>query len=309
MIVAIVQDGPAYNQLDQCLEKANDLVFIAKKNKADLIVFGESWFSGYPVWIDYCKDVNLWDHEPIKKVWSEMYRNSVDLKSSDLSSFFQVLKDNKMYAVAGLNEKITSGKGNKSIYNAVLTIGPNGEILNHHRKLMPTYTEKLVYALGDGAGLNAVDTSFGRLGSLICWEHWMPMSRQAMHDQAEDLHIALWPFVKEANHLASRHYAIEGRCHVVAVGQVMHLNELPSQLEISESITLPKNNLLLSGGSAVYGPNGDIIQQAVYDSREMIFCELELSSNIKENMNLAVSGHYQRDDVFSLNINKVRKTD
>ncbi len=309
MIIAIVQEGPVYNQLDKSLEKALDLIHLAKKNHADLIVFGESWFSGYPVWIDFCKDVNLWDHEPIKNVWSEMYRNSVDLKSADLSSFFQVLKDNKMYAVAGLNEKITSGKGNKSIYNSVLTIGPNGNILNHHRKLMPTYTEKLVYATGDGAGLNTVDTSFGRLGSLICWEHWMPLTRQAMHDQAEDLHIALWPFVKEANHLASRHYAIEGRCHVVAVGQVMQLDELPKQLEISDSISLPVNNLLLGGGSAVYAPNGDILKKAVYDSKDMIFCEIDISSNIKENMNLSVSGHYQRNDVFTLGINKMRETD
>ncbi|MBT8231552.1 MAG: carbon-nitrogen hydrolase family protein, partial [Bacteroidia bacterium] len=278
----------------------------AAKENTDLIVFGENWLSGYPVWLDICKDVNLWDHDPIKQVWSDMYENSVDILNNDLEVIHSLLAKHKMYAVMGVNEKVTSGKGNNTLYNSLLTINDSGEIVNHHRKLMPTYTEKLVHGLGDGKGLKSVNTPFGKLGGLICWEHWMPMARQTMHDASEDLHIGVWPFAKEMHHLASRHYAIEGRCHVVAVGQIMHKDELPTGLTISESIQLDESNLILKGGSAIYDANGQPIVAPIYNERTVIYKNLDLQSNLKERMNLSVSGHYQRPDIFKYSVNKER---
>jgi len=218
----------------------------------------------------------------------------------------KAISSHELFVVMGANEPISSGKGNGTIYNTIYTFAPDGSILNHHRKLMPTYTEKLVHGLGDGAGLKALDTPFGRLGSLICWEHWMPLTRQAMHDEGEDLHIALWPFAKELHQLASRHYAHEGRCHVIAVGQVMHQSELPDELDISDSIDVSDDGLILRGGCAVYGPDGKVILPPSYDERLMHVVDLDLKSAIGERMNLSVSGHYQRDDVFSLEINRRR---
>jgi len=306
MKIAIVQDGPIFNNLKETIEKTCDLISMAKDEKADLVVFGECWLSGYPVWLDVCKDANLWDHAPIKEVWASMYQNSVDCRSNDLDLIKKVINDTGVNVVIGANEKQSSGRGNHTIYNSIFTFDTSGELVNCHRKLMPTYTEKLVHGMGDGNGLNAIDTSFGRLGSLICWEHWMPMARQAMHDEAEDLHIALWPFVKDMHHLASRQYAIEGRCHVVSVGQIMELSELPIGLEISDTIQV-EDNFLLKGGSAVYGPDGEFILEPVKAKRELILLELDLKSNIKERMNLSVSGHYQRPDIFDYKVNKERK--
>ncbi|NNE15332.1 MAG: carbon-nitrogen hydrolase family protein [Saprospiraceae bacterium] len=306
MKIAVVQDGPIYNNLNASIEKTCDFISDAAKENTDLIVFGENWLSGYPVWLDICKDVNLWDHDPIKQVWSDMYVNSVDILSNDLQKLQSLLRENKMHAVIGINEKVTSGKGNNTLYNSLLTINDSGEIVNHHRKLMPTYTEKLVHGLGDGKGLKSVDTPFGKLGGLICWEHWMPMARQTMHDASEDLHIGVWPFAKEMHHLASRHYAIEGRCHVVAVGQIMHKDELPTGLTISESIQLDESNLILKGGSAIYDANGQPIVAPIYNERTVIYKNLDLQSNLKERMNLSVSGHYQRPDIFKYSVNKER---
>jgi len=304
--IAIIQDGPVYNDLAKSIEKTCDLISDAQQKSADLIVFGESWLAGYPVWLDVCKDVNLWEHEPVKEVWEKTYNNSIDLSADDLTKVQAILKGAKMYAIIGANEKQSSGKGNNTIYNSIVTINDSGEIVNLHRKLMPTYTEKLVHGLGDGAGLNAIDTPNGRIGSLICWEHWMPMTRQAMHDENEDLHIALWPFVKEMHHIASRHYAIEGRCHVISVGQIMDKSELPKNLEISDQIEMD-SSLVLKGGSAVYGPDGSIIREPLYEKRDMIMVELDLKKNVRERMNLAVSGHYQRGDVFEYRVNKERR--
>ena len=305
MKVAIVQDGPVFNDLKSTIEKTSDLIAQANKEGADLIVFGECWFSGYPIWLDICKDVNLWDHEPIKRVWSQMYDNSIGLSKGHLTTIQKQLADCNMYAVVGANETISSGKGNSTIYNTIFTIDNKGNIANHHRKVMPTYTEKLVHGPGDGNGLNAIETEHGRLGSLICWEHWMPMTRQAMHDEAEDLHIALWPYAKELHHLASRHYAHEGRCHVIAVGQVMDKNELPDGLEISDAIKID-SDLIMKGGSAVYAPSGDILLEPQYGNRAIYYLDLDLSKNTAERMNLATSGHYQKHDLFSYSINKNR---
>lgn len=306
MKIAIVQDGPVFNDLTKTLEKTQDFISQAEKEKVDLIVFGESWLCGYPVWLDVCKDANLWDHPPIKEVWAEMYNNSIDVSTDQMSGIQKQLAQGGMFGIFGANEKQTKGKGNQTIYNAILTYDNNGTLVNHHRKLMPTYTEKLVHGLGDGAGLKSVDTPFGKLGSLICWEHWMPMARVAMHDEGEDLHIALWPFVKGMHHIASRHYAIEGRCHVVSVGQMMHRNELPKGLELSETVDKGQD-YLLKGGSAIYGPDGEYIMEPLYEKKEMIIRELDLSKNTGERMNLSVSGHYQRHDVFDYTVNKIRK--
>lgn len=308
MKLAVVQDGPIFNDKKATIEKTCQIIEQVSKEDVNLVVFGENWLCGYPIWLDICKDVNLWEDEGIKDVWSQTYKNSIDINSDDLKEISDILKEKNIYAVIGANEVINSGKGNGTIYNSLFTFNNSGNIVNHHRKLMPTFTEKLVHGLGDGYGLKTIDTDFGKLGSLICWEHWMPLTRQAMHDEGEDLHIGVWPFAKEMHHLASRHYAIEGRCHVVAVGQIMERNELPSGLQISDKLTDQIGNYLLRGGSAVYDSQGNSIIDPIYDERKIIYSDLDLSKNIKDRMNLAVSGHYQRHDVFRLGINKNRQS-
>lgn len=306
MKIAIIQDGPEYLDLQKTIDKTCDYISDASDENVDVIVFGECWMSGYPIWLDICADINLWDHPPVKEVWAKMYDSALSLDSAAMAQIKKSVKDSGAYVVIGANESVSKGKGNSTLYNAVFTFDPAGDLVNHHRKLMPTYTEKMVHGMGDGFGLKSVPTPFGYLGSLICWEHWMPMTRQAMHDEAEDLHIALWPYAKEMHQIASRHYAFEGRCSVVAVGQVMHRDELPSELAISDKITVPGDGLIMSGGSAIYGPDGSIILAPRYGHREMILSELDLTLAKKERMNLSVSGHYQRPDVFSYEMNKGR---
>jgi len=305
MKVAIIQDSPVYNDLESSLQKTFDLMSDASKENVNLIVFGESWLCGYPVWLDICDDVALWDHPPVKKVWAEMYDNSVDLRSNVLDPILKAAKEYNIWIVIGANEKISKGPGNGTLFNSVITISNQGEIVNCHRKLMPTYTEKLVHGAGDGAGLKSIDTEFGRLGSLICWEHWMPLTRQAMHEEAEDLHIALWPHVKDMHQICARQYAFEGRCHVISVGQVMEANELPSQLALPKGIE--STDIIMRGGSSIYAPDGSIILAPLYDERKIIYQDLDLKMNTPEKMNLSVTGHYNRPDVFDFKVNKKRQ--
>ncbi len=300
MKIAIVQDGPVYNKLDRTIQKSLEFISRAGKEKADLLVFGECWMSGYPVWLDICPGAAFWDHEPVKEVWQQTYTNALVQGSKAVKKLSKAIQSANLWVVMGANEVVNTGKGNGTIYNSIFTFNNKGKVVNVHRKLMPTYTEKLVHGLGDGRGLRSFDTKFGRLGSLICWEHWMPMARQVMHDQSEDIHIALWPTVKEMHHVASRHYAFEGRCHVVSVGQILQGKELPKDLEKPKG--LKPTDLVMRGGSAIYAPNGEVYMKPRYNKREFIVKELDLSSNIKEKMNLSVSGHYQRPDVFRYEI-------
>ena len=301
--IAIIQERPVFYDLEKCLEKAIFLIKKAVKKDAKLIVFGETWFSGYPAFLDYCPEIGFWDNNDMKKVFSRIYRNSVEVGGKMTKVFAQLAKKNKVVIVIGVNE--ICNKSNGTIYNSILTFNEKGKLANHHRKLMPTFTEKLIHGIGDGKGLRSINTSFGKIGSLICWEHWMPLARQAMHLEGELIHLALWPSVMEKHQLASQHYAFEGRCFVVAVGQMMKVKDIPKELKIPKS--LKQQKWLLRGGSAMIAPNGDYILEPQYDKSGIFIVELNnLNQAIEERMALDVTGHYNRKDVFNLKINRNR---
>ncbi|MEL6986277.1 MAG: carbon-nitrogen hydrolase family protein [Bacteroidota bacterium] len=304
--IAVVQEQAIHLDLSASLQKAISCIESASKANAQIAVFGECWLSGYPAWIDYIPNLGKWDHEPVKSTWAKLFENSLSIQSEEMEQLCNAASENNIIVVMGFHEAIVVGKGNSTLYNSFVIINHDGKILNHHRKLMPTYNEKLIHGLGDGAGLKAVDTSAGRLGGLICWEHFMPLNRQALHDEGEDIHFALWPMCKERHLLASRHYAFEGRCYVVAVGQIMQVKDVPSKLEHPESWTDP-SQFILDGGSCVIGPDAQYLLEPQYGNADIFYVDLpNKTSLLKERMNLATSGHYQRYDIFDLKINKNR---
>jgi len=306
--VAIVQKGPVYLDLEKSLYKMLALIEEAVAEKAALIVFGETWLSGYPAWLDHCVDYARWDHGPTKKVFARMYQNSVAVDGKTIKTLCKTAKKHQIVIVTGINEIVEKGIGNGTIYNALLIINSNGEILNHHRKLMPTFTEKLLYGMGDGHGLKAAETSLGRIGSLICWEHWMPLTRQAMHNSGELIHIALWPQVHEMLQVASRHYAFEGRCFVIAVGQMMKASDFPEELGLPKHLEKEPDTYVLNGGSSIIGLDVKYFLNPQYGIEETIFFEINnLQSVFEEKMTLDTSGHYNRNDIFEFKVNYSRK--
>jgi len=200
--------------------------------------------------------------------------------------------------VIGVNERVDSGPGNGTLYNSLLTISEDGQLGNHHRKLVPTYTERLVWGNGDGRGLEAVPTSAGRVGGLICWEHWMPLARMAMHNSGEHIHVAVWPTVHELHQLASRHYAFEGRCFVLAVGLMMPAEDLPRELREGAALLSGGSQWIERGGSAIIGPDSRYILDPVFDREELLVSDLDLTQIGRELMTFDVSGHYARPDLF-----------
>ncbi len=183
-----------------------------------------------------------------------------------------------------------------------------GELANHHRKLTPTYTERLVWGPGDAAGLKAVETPIGRVGGLICWEHWMPLARQALHHSGEHIHVAVWPSVKEMHQIASRHYAFEARRFVLAAGLIMSASDLPAELSIPAELAQKPDTLILRGGSAITAPDGRYVAGPVWDDETILTAEIDLTEIDQEKMTLDTSGHYFRSDVFEFSVNRRRLT-
>ncbi len=303
--VAIIQERPVFDDLPRSLEKLEALVNKAASNGTELIVFGECWLCGYPAWLDHCPNMALWDHEPTKRVFARMVKNSITVPGKATEMISGLAKDNKVVIGIGANETVSEGPGNGTLYNSFLLFDSTGELVVHHRKLMPTYTEKLLYGQGDARGLHAGNTALGKISGLICWEHFMPLSRQVLHNGGELIHLALWPQVHEMLQVASRHYAFEGRCFVIAAGQMMKAKDFPSELELPEHLKNNPGKWVLNGGSCVILPNGFYDLEPQFDKEGIIYHTIkDLDRILGERMTLDTTGHYQRPDIFSLTLKK-----
>lgn len=305
--IGIVQSAPSYLNVEESMRKVEKLLREASEKGAQLVTFGETWFTGYPAWIDYCDEYAKWDFKPTKEVFAKTYENSLDVKGKEVAAIGQWAKELGLVIVMGINEKVTSGPGNGTIYNSLLTWNEHGELVNHHRKLMPTYTERLIYGHGDGHGLKAVETQVGRIGGLICWEHWMPLTRQTMHNSGEHIHVAVWPKVHEMLQIATRSYAFEGRCFAVGVGQIMRVKDIPAELTLPLELQNKPDHMLLNGGSCIVGPDGHYVMEPIWDKEGVFVQEVNLTRCYEERMALDVTGHYQRNDVFELKTNTKRQ--
>lgn len=298
--VAVVQESPVYLNLEQSLEKACALIEKAGGQQAKLIAFPETWLPGYPIWLDVAPEAALWDHPPAKAVFARLFTNSVAIPGPIVERLGNAAKSAGSVVLMGVHE-IDGG----TLYNSILYIGADGRLLGKHRKLMPTYTERLVWGQGDGSTLTTVDTPLGRVGGLICWEHWMPLARAAMHHQGELVHVAQWPTAKEMHQVASRHYAFEGQCFVMVAGAILTKQDLlDTGLSLFEQIPGDPDELLMRGGSAIIAPNGDYLAGPLYDQAGIVTAEIQPYLPIEGKMTLDVSGHYARPDVFQLQVNR-----
>jgi predicted amidohydrolase len=300
--VAAVQAAPVFMDLQRSLDKATSLIGEAAAKGANIVVFPETFLPGYPAWLDCCRDVALWDYEPAKSVYARLMDNSVEVPGPVITALSKAAREHGVVLNISVHERVGKGPGRGTLYNTMLTFGNDGALLNRHRKIMPTFTERLVWGLGDGSGLKAVDTTSGRIGGLICWEHWMPLARQVLHMSGEDIHVAAWPWVKEMNLIACRQYAFEGRCFVVACGAILAARDLPAELEMVDALRDHPDALVLKGGSAIIAPNGDLLAGPIFDEETIVTADVDFSLIKRESLALDVTGHYSRPDIFHLKV-------
>jgi nitrilase len=305
--VAIAQDEVAAD-LERGLDLTDARAADAARAGAALVVFPETWLPGYPAWLDVCRDAGLWDHPPVKAVFRRMAEQSVIVDGDSGQALAAIARRHQIAMTIGVVERVERGPGRGTLYNALLTYGPDGSLLNHHRKLVPTYTERLVWGPGDADGIRAVDvpvhSGHARVGGLVCWEHWMPLARQALHNAGEDIHVAAWPTVKDMLQIASRHYAFEGRCFVLAAGSLMRASALPRELEAHPELVKDEHQFVLRGGSAIIGPDGHYVSEPVFDRPALLVADLDLGLTREESMALDVAGHYSRPDAFVFDVHR-----
>jgi nitrilase len=307
--VGVIQQAPVFLNIEASLEKACALIKQAAGQGANVIAFPETWLSGYPVWLDFAPQAALWDHPPAKALYRLLVENSVTIPGKHLDRLLAIARKTGTYIVMGAHELLGG-----TLYNTMITVGRDGREFQLHRKLMPTYTERMIWGRGDGSTLAALHTPYGNLGGLICWEHWMPLARAAMHAQYETVHVAQWPAVKELHQLASRHYAFEGQCFVIAAGCVLTrgdviegINSLGQSVDeavqLLEAMPGGDKDLILRGGSAVIAPDAGYLQGPVFGQPGIITAEIHLGRIAEGHLVLDTQGHYSRPDIFHLTVN------
>jgi nitrilase len=302
VVVAAVQAAPIYLSLERSLSRALELISEAAKRRAQLVVFPETWLPGYPAWLDICRDTAVWENAQVKRLYVKLLENSVSVPDRVTETLGEAARRYNMTLIMGVHERVIEGAGRGTLYNTILTFGPTGEMINWHRKLVPTFSERMIWGQGDGRGLRVIETPVGRVGGLVCWEHWMPLVRQALHVSGEDIHVALWPSVKEMYQIASRHYAFEGRCFVVAAGGIMRRSDLPRELELAGNIEGDDSEFILNGGSSIIGPDGLYIAGPSFGSEVIILARINLDRIREESMTLDVTGHFNRPDLFQFQV-------
>lgn len=306
--IALVQKPPVFLNLKESVELVKKYTKECSRNGAEVVCFPETWLPGYPLWFDVSPNAALWDHKPAKELFRILFDNSISINDALFKEIKACAVESSITNIIGVNEKLGG-----TLYNSIFYFGSDGDF-KVHRKLIPTYTERLVWGRGDGSTLEGLQTEKGLIGALVCWEHWMPEVRYVMHRQNEILHAALWPSVKDTHIIASRHYAFEGQTFVAASGfiiskkQVLEgydsLGEKSAAREILENITAGDDELILKGGSAVIAPDSSFITEPLYNKEAIITAEIDLDLIAEGKMALDTSGHYSRPDIFELNVNK-----
>jgi predicted amidohydrolase len=304
IIATAVQYPPVVLDLGKSIQKACDLITQTARDGTHLIVFPETWLTGYPFWFDQAPGAALWGSDAADEIYKRLFLNSPTLEDAGIKELCNAAKSANVFLVMGLHER-----GGSTLYNTILYISANGEIIGHHRKLIPTFTERLIWGRGDGSTLEVFDTPLGRIGGLVCWEHWMPLARYAYHAQGEQIHVALWPSVKTMHQIASRNYAFEGRCAVIAAGTVLHQDDLTHlDLPLLDEIPVDPDGLLMRGGSCIIGPDGNFLAEPVFNKPTMVTAEIDLSEAISKTMTLDIAGHYSRPDIFTLQVDTAPQT-
>jgi len=227
--VAAVQAAPVFLDLEASVDKAVDLIAEAASAGALLVAFPETWLPGYPAWIFGAAG---WENPASKRAYARLARNAVTVDGDAVRRLRETAARHGVEVVIGINERDASySRG--TMYNSLLFIGADGALLGVHRKLMPTHAERILWAAGDGSTLSVFETPLGRVGGLVCWEHWMPLARFAMHAQGEQVHVAAWPEGTYITELASLAYAFEGRCYVVVASPFVTREDLPEDFELT----------------------------------------------------------------------------
>ena len=304
--VGLAQIAPVWLDKIATLEKIEANIIEASKNKAELLVFGEALLPGYPFWLAHTNGAS-WDLKVNKEIHAHYVRNSIQIEGGELDSVCKLAKTHKIAIYLGIMERAQK-RGGHSIYCSLVYINADGNIQSVHRKLQPTYDERLTWAPGDGNGLQVHPLKHFTVGGLNCWENWMPLARTALYGLGENLHIAVWPGSEHNTKDITRFIARESRSYVISVSSLMKQEDFPKDTPHLDQILQKAPKILANGGSCIAGPDGEWIVEPVLNKEGIIYQTLDFNRVYEERQNFDPVGHYSRPDVTKLTVNRERQS-
>lgn len=304
--VAMAQIAPVWLNKQKTIEKIESCIKQAATENAELIVFGEALLPGYPFWIALTNGAE-WNSIMQKELYSHYVQNSITIEKGELDSICALAKEHSMAVYLGIMER-AANRGGHSVYASLVYIDPQGEIKSVHRKLQPTYDERLAWAPGDGNGLQVHSLKDFTVGGLNCWENWMPLARTALYGLGEDLHVAVWPGSDHNTRDITRFIAREARSFVVSVSSLMNTEDFPKDTPYYEKIMENAPNILANGGSCIAGPDGEWIVEPIINKEGVFYHKIDFNRVLEERQNFDAVGHYSRPDVTKLHVNRDRQS-
>ncbi|MEX0312596.1 MAG: carbon-nitrogen hydrolase family protein [Allomuricauda sp.] len=304
--VALAQIAPVWLDKKATIQKIESTITEAASNGVELVVFGEAFLPGYPFWLAHTEGA-AWDLKVNKELHAHYARNSIQIEAGELDSICALAKDHGMAIYLGMMER-AKDRGGHSLYCSLVYIDAEGEIKSVHRKLQPTYDERLTWAPGDGNGLQVHSLKQFTVGGLNCWENWMPLPRTALYGQGENLHVAVWPGGLHNTKDITRFIARESRSFVISVSSLMHISDFPKETPHLDKILEKAPKVLANGGSAIAGPDGEWIIEPVVDKEGLMYETLDFNRVYEERQNFDPVGHYSRPDVTKLTVNRERQS-
>ncbi len=299
--LAIVQTPPVFLDREATLQRAVGHVEEAAAGGAELVVFPEAYIPGYPSWIWRLKPGGDWGQ--CETLHGRLLEQSVDISRGDLKPLCEAARRHQVTLLCGINER-DSELSRSTLYNSYVIIGADGELLNCHRKVMPTNPERMVWGFGDGSGLNVVDTPCGRVSSLLCWENYMPLARYALYAQGVEIYVA--PTYDSGDDWIEtlRHIAREAGCWVVGSGNLLRGSDMQVDVGDARDIYPDADEWVNPGDSVVIAPGGKVVAGPMRQESGILYAEIELSKVGLARRPLDVVGHYARPDIFQLKVNR-----
>jgi len=304
--VSLAQISPVWLDRSATLDKVEDYVRQAAAAGSQLVAFGEALVPGYPFWPELTNGAQF-NSEVQKELFAHYSSQAVDIDAGDLRSLCEVVRQHSIAVYLGCIERPADRSG-QSLYASLVYIAADGQIGSVHRKLCPTYEERLVWSPGDGHGLQVHDLHGFRIGGLNCWENWMPLPRAALYAQGENVHVAVWPGSIRNTEDITRFIARESRSYVLSVASPMHVDWINDNFPHAALVKENAAGWMTDGGSCIAGPDGQWVLAPETETEGLFSAELDLNMVRRERQNFDPSGHYARPDVTSLEVDRTRQS-
>ncbi len=304
--VGLVQIAPVWLNRDATIDKIVSWIDKAAAEGCTLVVFGEALLPGYPFWVERT-DGARFDSALQKSLYAHYVSQAVCVENGDLEQISAAARKHGISIYLGTIER-ASDRGGHSLYCSMVYIDAAGTIGSVHRKLMPTYEERLVWAIGDGNGLQTHRVGPFTVGGLNCWENWLPLARASLYALGEDLHVAIWPGSERNTADITRFIARESRSFVVSVSGLMRREDIGAALPHADALADAADDLMANGGSCVAAPNGEWVLAPQSGEESLYVVEIDHRRVLEERHSLDVAGHYSRPDVTRLIVNRKRQT-